>query len=69
MKHAHATDEHIKERHFKGNHVCFVKKNKIYGPFFVVEKTTNGIVYLDRLWNWSVPQLGRLQRNTNFSIK
>jgi hypothetical protein len=29
----------------------------VYGPFFLIETTITGIVYLDMLWQFLIPQL------------
>ncbi|KMQ81391.1 transposable element tc3 transposase, partial [Lasius niger] len=35
--------------------------NKIIGPFFFIETTVTGCVYLDMLQNFALPQLEELQ--------
>jgi hypothetical protein len=34
-----------------------VLQEKLYGPFFSIESTVTGIVYLDVLHEWLMPQL------------
>lgn len=41
----------------KVNVFCAISVNKVYGPFFFMEKTITGTVYLDMLENWLFPQL------------
>lgn len=41
----------------KVNVFCAISKTKLYGPFFFIEQTVTGIVYLDMLQVWLFPQL------------
>lgn len=41
----------------KVNVFCALSKTKVYGPFFFQEKTVNGIVYLDMLEQFLIPQI------------
>ncbi|PSN34312.1 hypothetical protein C0J52_25945 [Blattella germanica] len=41
----------------KVNVFCAVSKRRVFGPFFFVENTINGNIYLDELQNWLMPQL------------
>lgn len=41
----------------KVNVFCAVSKRRVFGPFFFVENTINGNIYLDVLQNWLMPQL------------
>lgn len=48
--------EHVRDSP-KLNVFCALSKSKVYGPFFFQEKTINGIVYLDMLDNFLIPQI------------
>jgi hypothetical protein len=39
------------------NVFCALSKGKVYGPFFFMEKAITGIVYLDMLEQFLIPQL------------
>jgi hypothetical protein len=41
----------------KVNVWCAMTINKVYGPFFFVEKTVSGITFLDMLEQFAIPQL------------
>jgi hypothetical protein len=41
----------------KVNVFCAVSRRRVFGPFFLAEKSVTGEVYLKMLQNWSVPQL------------
>jgi hypothetical protein len=41
----------------KVNVFCAILPQKVYGPFFFLEKTVTGISYLDMLQFWFFPQL------------
>ncbi|PSN32552.1 hypothetical protein C0J52_21697 [Blattella germanica] len=41
----------------KGDVICAILKKKVYGSFFFVETSINGIVYLDMLETWLILQL------------
>jgi hypothetical protein len=41
-------------------------KDRIIGPFFVIEPTVTGIIYLDMLEQFTVPQLLPQQSNVIF---
>ena len=41
----------------KVNVFCAISKMKVYGPFFVKERTVTGRTYLDMLENWLTPQM------------
>jgi hypothetical protein len=34
-----------------------MSREKLYGPFFFIESTVTGIIYLDMLREWLMPQL------------
>jgi hypothetical protein len=34
-----------------------ISKKKVYGPIFFAEPTVTGMIYLDMLENWLMPQL------------
>jgi hypothetical protein len=39
------------------NVFCAISKKKVYGPIFFAEHTVTGMIYLDMLENWLMPQL------------
>ncbi|KAG8303110.1 hypothetical protein J6590_108196 [Homalodisca vitripennis] len=41
----------------KVNVFCAMSKFKVYGPFFFMERTVTGIIYLDMLQNFLIPQI------------
>jgi hypothetical protein len=41
----------------KVNVFCAVSRRPVFGPFFFVEKSVTGQVYLKMLQNWLMPQL------------
>jgi hypothetical protein len=52
----HAYVEHVRDSP-KVNVFCAIANNKVYGPFFFIEQTINGIVFLDMMTEWLIPQL------------
>jgi hypothetical protein len=55
-KKPHASVEHIRDSP-KVNVFCSLSRTKVYGPFFFAESTITGIVYLNILQWWLMPQL------------
>jgi len=39
------------------NVFCTISNEKVYGPFLFEEPTVNGMIYLNMLENWLMPQL------------
>ena len=58
-------EQHIRDSP-KVSVFCAVTSSKIYGPFFFAEKTVTGIVYLDMIESWLMPQLEADYGNDNF---
>lgn len=50
----------------KVNVFCALSVQKVYGPFFFVEKTIGGFEYLDMLQQWLLPQLEQGMPNVIF---
>lgn len=50
------TLEHVRDSP-KVNVFCAMSKFKVYGPFFFMERNVNGVIYLDMLENFLIPQL------------
>jgi len=48
--------EHVRDSP-KVNVFCALSKERVYGPFFFMETTITGIVYLDMLQEFLIPQL------------
>jgi len=48
--------EHVRDSP-KVNVFCALRKERVYGPFFFMETTITGIVYLDMLQEFLIPQL------------
>ncbi|PNF24476.1 hypothetical protein B7P43_G06841 [Cryptotermes secundus] len=48
--------EHVRDK-AKLNVFCALSKERVYGPFFFIETTITGIVYLDMLQEFLIPQL------------
>ena len=53
---AHEFVEHIRDFP-KVNVLCAVSVSKGYGPFFFAKQTVTGVVYLDMLQQWLMPEL------------
>lgn len=41
----------------KVNVFCAILKKNVYGPIFFADPTVTGMIYLDMLENWLMPQL------------
>jgi hypothetical protein len=41
----------------KVNMFCAISSQKVHGPFFFAEETVTGMIYLDMLQLWLMPQL------------
>lgn len=52
----HSVVEHYRDSP-KVNVFCAMSSSRVYGPFFFTEKTITGVVYLDMLQLWLMPQL------------
>ncbi|GBM51925.1 hypothetical protein AVEN_1508-1 [Araneus ventricosus] len=53
----HATVEEMDSDSSKVNVFCAMSQDKIFGPFFFRQNTANGIIYLDMLQSWLLPEL------------
>lgn len=51
-----ASLQHIRDSP-KVNVFCAVSREKVYGPFFFHEVSVTGVIYLDMLHEWLMPQL------------
>ena len=51
----HETMEHVRDSP-KVNVFYAISSSKVYGPFFFAESTVTGIIYLDMLQLWLMPQ-------------
>lgn len=60
----HETLQHARDSP-KVNVFCALSKNKMYGPYFFQETTINGIVYLDMLQQFLIPQIDEDDRERN----
>lgn len=47
----------MKRDSLKVNVFCVVSRRCVFGPFFCMEDSVTGMVYLDMLENWLMPQL------------
>lgn len=61
----HAVREHMRDSP-KVNVWCGLFHDRVIGPFFFAEQTISGIVYLDMLENFVMPQLEDLGENVIF---
>jgi hypothetical protein len=52
----HVSLEHIRDGQ-KVNVFCALSTERVSGPFFVMETAITGIVYLDKLQQFLIPQL------------
>jgi hypothetical protein len=52
----HESFEHKRDSP-KVNVFAAMSREKLYGPFFFIESTVTGIIYLDMLREWLMPQL------------
>jgi hypothetical protein len=61
----HSVREHVSDSK-KVNVWCGMMKDRIIGPFFFIEPTLTGNIYLDMLEQFAVPQLLHQQPNVIF---
>lgn len=61
----HVIIEHVRDSP-KVNVFCAVSHFKVYGPFFFMEKTINGGVYLDMLEHFLIPQINQDEQQVPF---